>query len=74
LDPTHDYSSLVAVEFNPMDNNNITVLTSNCTTAHHAGAMLIKPPHVVADTGATSIFIMDSTPTKLNGQPRIRFK
>ncbi len=64
LDPTHDYASLVAANANPMDEDNITVLASNCTTAYHAGAMLIKPSHVVADTGATSVFIMDGTPTK----------
>jgi hypothetical protein len=74
LDPTHDYASLVATNDNPTNNNDVTVLASNCTTAHHAGAMLIKPSHVVANMGATSVFIMDGTPTKINGQPRIQFK
>jgi hypothetical protein len=64
LDPPHAYASLVAANASPMDDNNITVLASNCTTAHHAGAMPIKPSHVVTGTGATSAFIMDSKPTK----------
>jgi hypothetical protein len=65
LDPIHDYSSLVAANVNPTtDGKDVTVFASNCTTAHHVGAMLIKPSHVVANTGATSVFIIDGTPTK----------
>jgi hypothetical protein len=63
LDPTHDYSSLVAANVNPTDNNYVTFLTSNCTTAHHASEMQIKPSYTVANTGATSVF-MDGIPTK----------
>ncbi len=64
LDSTHAYASLVAANANPMDDNDVTVLASNCTTPYHAGAMLINPTHAVANTGATFIFIMDSIPTK----------
>jgi hypothetical protein len=63
LDTTHDYSPLVATNVNPTDDNDVTVLTSNCTTAHHNRAMLIKPSHVVANTDAFFVFIMDDTPT-----------
>jgi hypothetical protein len=56
--------SYIAANTTPTEDNGITVLASNCTTAHHAGAMLIKPTHAVADRGATSVFIMDGIPTK----------
>jgi hypothetical protein len=64
LDPTQAYASFVANNANPTDGNDIAVLASNCTTAHHARAMLIKPTHAVADTDAISVFIMDGIPTK----------
>jgi hypothetical protein len=60
----YKYSSLAASTVSPSDDNEVTVLASNCTAAHHAGAMLIKPSHLVAITGVTTIFIMDGTPTK----------
>ncbi len=63
LDPTQPYASYIAANTTPTEDNNVTVLTSNCTTAHHARAMLMKPTHAVADTGATSVFIMDIIPT-----------
>jgi hypothetical protein len=64
LDPTQPYASYVAANTTPTEDDNVTVLASNCTTAQHAKAMLIKPMHTVANTGATSVFIMDSIPTK----------
>ncbi len=64
LGPTQPYVSFVAANANPSEDGNVTVLVSNCTTAHHTGAMLIKPMHAVTDTGATSVFIMDGIPTK----------
>ena len=44
--------------------NNITVVTSNCTTSglHNANAMRINPTHAIANTGATSIFVMAEAP------------
>jgi hypothetical protein len=55
---------VVAANANLTDDNDVTVLASNCTTAHHAGPMLINPTHAVANTGATSIFILEGIPTK----------
>jgi hypothetical protein len=63
-DSTQPYASFVAINANPTDDKNVIVLASNCNTAHHAGAMLIKPTHTVANRGVTSVFIMDSIPTK----------
>jgi hypothetical protein len=63
-DPTLAYVSFVATDVDPMDDKDITVLPSNCTTAHHAGAMLINPTHAIANTGANSVFITDGIPTK----------
>ncbi len=71
LDPTQDYSTLVAANVSLTDKDDITVLASKCTTTHHASAMLIKLSHAVANTGATSVFIMDGTPTK-NKQPAMQ--
>jgi hypothetical protein len=64
LDPTQPYASFIATNANPAYDNDITVLASNCTTTQHAGAMLINPTHVVANTCAASVFIIDSIPTK----------
>ncbi len=46
------------------DDDDVTILASNCASAveHHANAMRIAPTHAVADTGATSIFIMAGAP------------
>jgi hypothetical protein len=46
------------------DNNDITIVTSNCATTaeHHVSAMQITPTHAVADTGTTSIFVMAGAP------------
>jgi hypothetical protein len=63
-DPTQPYASFVATNANPAEDNDVIVLASNCTTAHHARAMLISPTHAVTDTGATLVFIMDGIPTK----------
>jgi hypothetical protein len=63
-DPTLAYASFVATNANPMDGEDTTFLPSNCTTAHHAGAMLINSTQAVANTGATSVFITDGKPTK----------
>ncbi len=61
--PTQINLSLTSAEC--ADNNNdITVGASNCTstTKQHANAMSIAPTHAIADTGATSIFVMAGTP------------
>ncbi len=60
LDPTQSYASYIATI--PLWQKMRTSQSS--TTAHHAGAMLIKPMRAVADTGVTSVFIMDGIPTK----------
>jgi hypothetical protein len=46
------------------DDNNVMIVASNCASAvkHHANAMQIGPTHAVANTGATSIFIMAGAP------------
>ena len=46
------------------DDNDVTIIASNCVSAvkHHVNAMGIAPTHAVADTGATSIFIMAGAP------------
>jgi hypothetical protein len=64
LDPIQPYASFVATNANLAEDDNVTVLATNCTTAHQAGTMLIKPTHAVANTDATSVFIMDGIPTK----------
>ncbi len=42
------------------DDEDIPVVASNCTTTvpHLANAMCIDPTHTIADTGATSVFVM----------------
>ena len=44
--------------------NDITVVASNCATAtpHLANAMCINPTHAIADTGATSVFVIAGAP------------
>ncbi len=46
------------------DDNNVTIVATNCASAveHHTNAMQIAPTHAVADTGATSIFVMAGAP------------
>ncbi len=73
-DPTHDYSLLVAANVNPMDNFDVTVLASNCTTTHHAGAMLINhhtrwPTQVQLPYSSWTAHLL-----KINDQPCIQFK
>ena len=54
--------------FAPHDDNNATIITSNCKTKHKkvecVNTITIAPTHTIADTGATSIFIMKGTPVK----------
>jgi hypothetical protein len=59
LYPTPDQLCLASTHC-ANDNDNITIIASNCTTSgeHHANAMQIASMHVVADTGATSVFVM----------------
>jgi hypothetical protein len=64
LDPTQPCVSCIATNTSPIEDKDVTVLALNCTTSQHPGAMLIKLTHAVANTGATSAFIMDSIPTK----------
>jgi hypothetical protein len=61
--PTQINLSLTSAEWVD-DNNDITVVASNCTstTEQHANAMNIAPTHAIADAGATSIFVMAGTP------------
>ena len=46
------------------DDDDMTVIVSNCTGPdhHYAHAMGIAPTHAIADTGATSIFVMAGSP------------
>jgi hypothetical protein len=48
------------------DSDDITIIASNCTTSgeHHANAVQITLTHVVANTGATSVFVMAGAPAK----------
>jgi hypothetical protein len=61
--PTQINLSLTSAECAD-DNDDITVVASNCTSTpkQHANAMSIAPTHAIADTGATSIFVMAGTP------------
>ncbi len=63
LCPTQINLSLTSAECAD-DDDDITVIASNCTstTEQHANAMSIAPTHAIADTGATSIFVMAGTP------------
>ncbi len=63
LYPTQINLSLASAECADNDDD-ITVLASNCTstTKQHANTMSIAPTHGIADTGATSIFVMAGTP------------
>ncbi len=63
LYPTQINSSLTSAECAD-DNDDITVIASNgtSTTEQHANTMSIAPTHAIADTGATSIFVMAGTP------------
>jgi hypothetical protein len=42
----------------------VTIVASNCASAveNHVNAMQIAPTHAMADTGATSIFVMTGAP------------
>ncbi len=48
-------------------NDDKTVVTSNLTASqsssciHQDNAMMINPMHAIADTGATSLFVMEGT-------------
>jgi hypothetical protein len=48
------------------NNNDIIIVASNCTTSgkHHTNAMQIASMHAVANTGATSVFVMADAPAK----------
>ena len=54
--------------FAPHDDDDATIITSNCKTKYKklecANAITIAPIHAIANTGATSIFIMKGTPVK----------
>ena len=56
--------NLTCITDTVMDDDDHTVITSNCDdhVRHHANAMNIAPHHAIADIGATSIFIMAGTP------------
>ncbi len=66
--PTQFNSTSQLAAFAPHDNNNATIITSNCKTKYKkvecANTITIAPTHAIADTGATSIFIMKGTPVK----------
>ncbi len=47
---------------NQDNDNNTTVVTSNCSTSHHENAIQVALTHAVANTGATAIFIRDGIP------------
>jgi hypothetical protein len=57
--------SIVGVANN--DNEPVVILNSSATRqclSEQVHAMIIKPTHAVADTGATSVFVMEGTPCK----------
>ena len=65
--PTQSTSQIAA--FAPQhDDDDITIFTSNCTATYKklefANAITLAMTHAIADTGATSIFIMKGTPVK----------
>jgi hypothetical protein len=73
LYPTQSTSQIAA--FAPRDDDDATIITSNCKTKYAAAAAFIKQlecvnaittakSHAIADTGATSIFVMKGTPVK----------
>jgi hypothetical protein len=66
LYPTQSTSQIAA--FTPHDDDEATIITSNCKTKYKkiecANAITIAKSHAIADTGATSIFIMKGTPVK----------
>jgi hypothetical protein len=64
-------TSIAASIINDSDSNDDkTVITSNLTASqllshiHQTNAMMINPTHAIADTGATSLFIMEGTNCK----------
>ena len=71
--PTQSTSQIAA--FAPQDSDDAMIITSDCTTKYDAAAAFIKQlecvnaitiatSNAIADTGATSIFIMKGTPIK----------
>jgi hypothetical protein len=54
----------LALAYCAEDDDNVTIVASNCASAvkHQANTMQIAPTHAVANTGATSIFIMAGAP------------
>ena len=83
--PTH-LTQVAAPNFATDDDDDSTIIASNCSSTHSAAKctstiprkvtpehqdyanMLIKMSHAIADTGATSIFVMEGTPME-NVQP-----
>ena len=83
--PTH-LTQVAAPNFANNDDDDSTIIASNCSSTHSAAKctitiprkvtpehqdyanMLIKMSHAIADTGATSIFVMEGTPME-NVQP-----
>jgi hypothetical protein len=65
LYPTPNHLCLASTHCANNDDN-IIIVASNCTTSgeHHANAMQIALMHAVANTGATSVFVMAGTPAK----------
>ena len=71
--PTQSTSQIAA--FAPHDDDDATIITSNCKTKYAPAAVFIKQlecanvitiakSHAIADTGATSIFVMKGTPAQ----------
>jgi hypothetical protein len=69
LYPTLTSIATLIINDNDSDDDK-TVVTSNLTASqlpshiHQANAMMINPTHAIADTGATSLFIMEGTNCK----------
>ncbi len=65
--PTQNHISQLTA-FAPRDDDDATIITSNCKArckkVECANTITIAPTHAIADTGATSIFIMKGTPVK----------
>jgi hypothetical protein len=68
LYPTQSKCTRQLAAFAPHDDEDATIITSNCKTKYKKieceNAITIALTHAIADTGATSIFIMKGTPVK----------
>jgi hypothetical protein len=65
----HTQNIMVANIVSMVDNDEKAIVTSNSSAtkkclSKQADALMIKPTHAIADTGATSVFVLEGTPCK----------